>query len=246
MAMDFLNVVAQPKKNDEFSLEELEKILGLNETWWQPSEPESQEQSQSWQSVENVENNEEKEVEENKEEVNEQPEQENEENEEKKVEEEIEKEVEEKQEENNWEELDILNDDLLKKYEELLTEKKELEIKYNILKDKYEKLLEQYENQSSSKYSEIPARMKGVVLLYKNFENTNDEKVKNELIDSLASLLTELTGKDIFSYLSGKKDITALADVEGIEWEDMSWKKKQKNEDEDIERIALEMYWLDI
>ena len=143
-----------------------------------------------------------------------------------------------------------INMDLVKQLEQIKLDKEELATKYEILKRNYDKLLEEKAAlEAGETVSEIPAKLKWVVRLYERFD-AGDESAKQQIIDSLAWLLTELTGKDIYKYISGGNawDVTDIADIEAMSGSVSSWSNtlSTKSVDEDeIDPIALREFWIE-
>ena len=146
---------------------------------------------------------------------------------------------------NNIIENDNLNTELLKELEKTKLTLSEIQTKYNTLKELYDKLLSEkaaLEMQPGS--WEIPAKIKGIATLYARYDAW-DTEAKESLIDSLAQLLTELSGKDIYSFLnnSNSNNIENLSDIDMSGW--TSAPKIEKNNDEDLDGAALDIFWID-
>jgi len=143
-----------------------------------------------------------------------------------------------------------INMDLVKQLEQIKLDKEELATKYEILKQNYDKLLEEKAAlEAGETVSEIPAKLKWVVKLYERLD-AGDESAKQQVIDSLAGLLTELTGKDIYKYISGGNawDVTDIADIESMSGSVSSGNSKTSasNQVEDeIDPIALKEFWIE-
>ena len=152
---------------------------------------------------------------------------------------------------NNYNEQDI-NMELLKELEKSKLNTHQIQTKYDVLRKLYDKIMNEYTTMQEWWYSnsDVPDELKWLNQLYVKYNSDKDDEAKAWLIDKLSSMLTDLTSKDVFSFVQWKDKTNDIADLDSTwNWDVSKWlhNKSSDKEDEDyLDPKVLKEFWTEV